>query len=374
MATNNPYNYPSSWNPYANTSAPSGWTTEQWASYLANLNNATAGNWQAQYNAATELEKLQTQIAAQQGAATAEQAAELARLQAQIASTEKLAGQQQTWQTGESAKDREAASALEALRQSGALAQIGAQNTGAQQLAGLNNAAAMSQLEKTLGSQAALQSTQQTWQSGENAAERAGQLSQIAATQQGEQALEALRQSGQITLAEKNQALQTATEEARYGRAKEQTGAANARVDELMAKMGLLPGGTTPTGQMATGMASVDSGADAQAEMAAEDAAFARAKDKIGQASRSAMDSMTSQMASRGITGSGVEAQELGKLYEGGVGQISDTAREQAIESLKRKQQVADRNVALASTTRGQNIGLLTSLANSARPSGGGVY
>ena len=79
-------------------------------------------------------------------------------------------------------------------------------------------------------------------------------------------------------------------------------------------------------------------------------------------------------MSQRGITGSGIEAQRLGKAYEQGVGQISDTAREQALASLQRRYQVSDRNAALSAQKRAQDIGLLSSLSAASRPTGGGVY
>jgi hypothetical protein len=89
---------------------------------------------------------------------------------------------------------------------------------------------------------------------------------------------------------------------------------------------------------------------------AADQAAFGRAKDRIGQTARGSLESLQDVMSERGLARSGIEAGEMGKILQGGVGQLSDTAREQALEQLRRAQSVSDRNLAAQLTTRGQNI------------------
>lgn len=268
--------------------------------------------------------------------------------------------------------------AIAALTNAGQLNVANAQGLTAKEIANLNNQAALQQLQAQIAGQSGIATAEQTaemnrlqaqiasaeregaatrsFQGAESAAERAARMAELEKTQSGAQAL-----------ATKEAQLQQETEQQRYLRALAQSQAANTQVQNWMNQFGLTSGALPVAGDINTGAT------DAQ-ERAAEDAAFARAKDKIGLASRSAMDSLSSEMSSRGISGSGVEAQRLGGVYESGLGEIGQTAREQAIEALKRKYQVSDRNVALASTTRGQNIGLLSSLSQMTKPTGGGIY
>lgn len=408
---------------------PNGWTIDQWNAYLASQNQTGLGKYEAELEAENEaarnaaaMAQLQAQIAAQGTQATAAQQAEMARLQATIGSTEKLASQTQAFQAGESAAERaarlgeigatgEQQKALEALRQSGAmglqtsqqqfagqesaaeraarLAEIGAtgaqqqtiealRNTGAATVAGINtagtlaatreqNLGAMEQLKAQIASQQGIATQAQqaemdrlqaqlSTQKEESAAERQARLAELAATQ-----------SGTKELAGYQAQLQQETEEQRYLRALEQSKQASGQVNDWMTKLGVLDANGQPAGSGGTGAAD-------QEERAAEDAAFARAKEKIGLASRTAQESLSAEMAQRGITGSGVEAQGLGKVYESGVGQISDVAREQALSSLNRRYQVSDRNANLAAQKRAQDIGLLSSLSAMTKPTGGGIY
>ena len=335
----------------------------------------------AQNNAA-QLAQLQAQITSTGGLASQAQTAEMARLQAQISSQSALQTGAQTFGASESAAERAAriaeltqsstaAQSLEALRTAGAK-DIGAQANAAELqrlqtqiaatggLATTAQAAEMARLQAQLGSAASLQSSAQTYGASETAAERAARMAELAQTQSGAQSLAGYQNT-----------LQQQTEEQRYMRALAEQNTANARMDTVMGKFGFT--GATPTGG-AAGADPYASGATDTQELDAENAAFARAKDKIGLASRAASDSLSAQMASRGITGSGIEAQQLGLASDQAVGQISDTAREQALASLQRRYQVSDRNAALTSTKRAQDIGLVQSLASLAKPTGGAAY
>jgi len=118
-------------------------------------------------------------------------------------------------------------------------------------------------------------------------------------------------------------------------------------LDQLMGRLGLTGGGG---GDVAEPSSS-----------AAEDAAFARAKERIGRTTRGAMTAMGSQMAERGITGSGIEGAATRDIINAGAGQLGDTTREQMIQSLERARQVADRNFAARQARRAQYAQLLPS-------------
>ena len=178
-------------------------------------------------------------------------------------------------------------------------------------------------------------------------------------------------QSGAAALAELQAGLQNETEEQRFARAQQEAATARASTDEMLVRFGFIgdTGGTGGQGGGTTAPAGMAAG-----DVAAEDAAFARAKDKIGAVNESAKRSLSESMASRGISGSGVEAQQLGNVEAAGAGQLADVAQQGALETLKRRYQVADRDAALASTKRGQDVGLVQTLAGANKPSGGGTY
>ena len=97
-------------------------------------------------------------------------------------------------------------------------------------------------------------------------------------------------------------------------------------------------------------------------ESAARAAAFARAKDQTGLIARSGTDAVASEMAARGLAGSGIEGSALGNVASTGVGQLGEVTREQLIQDLLRSGQVADRNYAGNLTMRGQNMASIPSL------------
>lgn len=65
-------------------------------------------------------------------------------------------------------------------------------------------------------------------------------------------------------------------------------------------------------------------------DMAAETAAYGRAKERTGLATQSALKSMREQMAVRGISGSGIEAEMMGDVYNAGLGDLAETDRQLA--------------------------------------------
>lgn len=109
---------------------------------------------------------------------------------------------------------------------------------------------------------------------------------------------------------------------------------------------------------------------------AAEAAAFARAKDRIGQTGAGAMTALTRSLGRRGLSGSGIEGAQIGSLVSGLRGQLGDTIREQTLQGLARDQAVEDRNYAgdisqrttdmgFGTTQRGQDIQAMGQRASS---------
>lgn len=71
-------------------------------------------------------------------------------------------------------------------------------------------------------------------------------------------------------------------------------------------------------------------------ELAAENAGYGRAKERTGLAMQSAMKGLRGAMASRGISGSGIEASGMADVYGGGVGALAETDRTMAEGSAQR--------------------------------------
>jgi hypothetical protein len=101
---------------------------------------------------------------------------------------------------------------------------------------------------------------------------------------------------------------------------------------------------------------------------AANAAAFARAKDQVGQTSRGALTGLAGAMAGRGISGSGVEGRGITSVINQGQGQLGDVSRQQAIEQAQLAEQnalagyqgdISQRATDIGSmdTRRGQDIG-----------------
>lgn len=91
---------------------------------------------------------------------------------------------------------------------------------------------------------------------------------------------------------------------------------------------------------------------------AAEAAEFGRAKDRVAKIARGAGKSLEADMIGRGLVGSGIEARNMRDIVRGGQGDLANVATEQALASLQRRNQVADRNYAGDVSQRSQDIGI----------------
>jgi hypothetical protein len=90
---------------------------------------------------------------------------------------------------------------------------------------------------------------------------------------------------------------------------------------------------------------------------AATAASFAKAKDQVGQESRSALTGLKGAMAGRGILGSGVEGRGIAGVINKGQGELGDVSREQAITGANLAQKNAELAYQGSITQRGQDIG-----------------
>lgn len=113
-------------------------------------------------------------------------------------------------------------------------------------------------------------------------------------------------------------------------------------------------GGTAPPPAPAP-VAPIGSPADAD-PTAAQNAAFAREKDVIGQTGRGALTSLDDALAGQNLTGSSIAANQTGEVVRGTQEELGNVARDQATTALQRAQAVADRNYAGRLTQRGQDI------------------
>lgn len=85
-------------------------------------------------------------------------------------------------------------------------------------------------------------------------------------------------------------------------------------------------------------------------------AAFARAKDQVGQTARGALTGLSGAMAGRGIVGSGVEGRGMVSAINQGQQTLGDVSREQAITGSTLANQNAVTGYQGAITQRGQNL------------------
>ena len=86
------------------------------------------------------------------------------------------------------------------------------------------------------------------------------------------------------------------------------------------------------------------------------DAAMLRAKDRIGLASRGALEGLRATLGERGILGSGVEGRQTERIAQSGLEQLADTSREQAIKESDQAQHNAELAYQGQITQRGQDI------------------
>ena len=91
-------------------------------------------------------------------------------------------------------------------------------------------------------------------------------------------------------------------------------------------------------------------------EQGARDAAFARAKDRAGQTSRAAMDSLRGALASSGRLGGNFEAEKMAQVVGGAAGDLGEFERDQLMLDLNRAGQISDRNFQGDIVRRGQDL------------------
>lgn len=68
----------------------------------------------------------------------------------------------------------------------------------------------------------------------------------------------------------------------------------------------------------------------------ADASTYGRAKERTGLAAQSAIKGLRETLASRGLLGSGLEAQETAKVYSGGLSDLAETDRQQAEQNTER--------------------------------------
>jgi len=95
---------------------------------------------------------------------------------------------------------------------------------------------------------------------------------------------------------------------------------------------------------------------------AAKDAAFARAKDKIGLDTRASMTALRENLAGRGTLGGGLEGGGMASLLGGGEGALTDVVSNQTAYDVAGNNALADRTYQGGLVQRGQNLGLSQSL------------
>ncbi|HEX7048586.1 MAG TPA: hypothetical protein VF188_00105, partial [Longimicrobiales bacterium] len=91
---------------------------------------------------------------------------------------------------------------------------------------------------------------------------------------------------------------------------------------------------------------------------AAQAAAFARAKDTVGQVGAGSIAALRSVLGGRGMLGSGNESRGVASVINAGQGQLGDVARSQAVQSADLAQRTAEANYTGQINQRGQDIGL----------------
>lgn len=89
---------------------------------------------------------------------------------------------------------------------------------------------------------------------------------------------------------------------------------------------------------------------------AAQAAAFARAKDRVGQLGAGALAGLRSSLGGRGLLGSGAEVRGAVDVVNRGQGELGDVIREQAIESAALAERTAQANRQAALEQRRQNM------------------
>ena len=97
-------------------------------------------------------------------------------------------------------------------------------------------------------------------------------------------------------------------------------------------------------------------------EQAARNASFARAKDRAGQTSRAALDSLRGYASSSGRLGTNYEAEKAAQVLGETSGGLQEFDRDQLMLDLNRAADISDRNLGAQLTMRGQDIQRMASL------------
>lgn len=135
----------------------------------------------------------------------------------------------------------------------------------------------------------------------------------------------------------------------------------NFSINGQFSGFGEAPGGTAPNVkiQMPIYQQGGGGGHVPQIQMpdmgAAQAAAFARAKDRVGQMNSGALAGLRSQLGSRNMLGSGSEFRGLGNIAQQGLGELGNVTREQAIQEAQARSGAALTGYQGAITQRGQD-------------------
>ena len=234
----------------------------------------------------------------------------------------------------------------------------------------LDQAGSMKALEAQIAAQAGMATTAQAAEMARLQAQLGTDRSIATESQTGQTARLGQQIAGTSALTSLQSKLGNETEEMRYTRAKEQQAVLAQQMKDTMTQFGI--GGQPAPATGAGGAA--PTGATTAQEDAADAAAFAAAKDKIGLVNRAAQTDIGNEVIARGIGGSGIEAGMRAGAIESGQGQLGQVVRDEATAKRGRAYQVADRDVAAGLTKRAQDIGLTTSMAGLLKYSGGGTY
>lgn len=123
--------------------------------------------------------------------------------------------------------------------------------------------------------------------------------------------------------------------------------------------MGQLPGGGAGA---APGLPAREGAPTVKAVAPGQSEAFGRAKDASSRIYGAAMEQLKDQMSAAGISGSGVEAREMGAMMQGAARYQSDAELQQQLEAQRQAWEAAKGGYEGAVTQRGQDISGITSM------------
>jgi hypothetical protein len=109
-------------------------------------------------------------------------------------------------------------------------------------------------------------------------------------------------------------------------------------------------------------------------EVAARNAAFARAKDRAGQTALASLTALQNVMSNRGMSGSTEEARGMSNSLAGGANIINEFSRDELMTDLNRAADIGDRNYQGAITQRGQDAAAKQSLLALINSASSGLY